>query len=227
MVKFALREFPNGWGYDVSAVAAQANIADYIEGLERFFAGTKWTALRREGAVLTGWAGCAGCPACCRERIPLTIGDLVRLSQTLPNANLPAAVDRYAQINVQGPVVDVVLKRDQAGWCCLFDHQTGRCRQHGVRPLVCRTFFCSPVSHRAEKLRLRLVNQGEDELVRWLLLSGKIPSGPGTKVRLTDYPSTAWACPAADPGGSLPAELEKRLSLVPFTKGLVLVSKDW
>ncbi|MCR4418961.1 MAG: YkgJ family cysteine cluster protein [Clostridia bacterium] len=79
------------------------------------------------------------------------------------------AVRAYGWVGVWGRAVDITLRRGEEGECVLLDRQAGLCRRYDLRPLVCRTYLCSPVTRRARRLRETLVNLGQDELVRLLL----------------------------------------------------------
>ncbi|ABZ83056.1 hypothetical protein HM1_0439 [Heliomicrobium modesticaldum Ice1] len=228
-VVLELRHFSNGSGYDVVACHPDATVADYLEAVEAFFSNSAWTGLRR-GRDFVGWANCEGCPNCCRERIPLTIGDAIRLALSLPAVadrvraagaltaeDLLQAIDVFGEIHIQGRVMDVTLRRTEAGWCGLFDHAKQRCLRHTFRPLVCRTYFCCPVSHRAEKLRQRILNAGEDALVRQLLLSSRGVHFASMGLRLSDYPPGPWS----DSEG-LSLCYESAVLLAPFLTGLNL-----
>lgn len=238
-VKFEPRQFPDGMGYDIVAYNPEATIGDYLRGVGNFFDDAVWNATRNQGLRLSGWKHCEGCPGCCRERIPLTAGDMVKLALTLPdikeraaktgsitNDDLVEAVEKFAQIDIHGRVVDISLKRDQAGWCSLFDMVSQRCQVHTSRPMVCRTYYCCPISHRAEKLRLRVVNEGEDELVRRVLSSGKAASLISKGASSADYPANAWSLHPSQPTSNLPVDMENLIRLEPFIRGLGLVRSD-
>ncbi|MZP28257.1 hypothetical protein GTO91_00780 [Heliobacterium undosum] len=223
------RHFPDGFGYDVTACHPGATVGDYLEAVEAFFSNSAWTGLR-QGRDFTGWDTCEGCPNCCRERIPLTIGDAIRLALSLPGAaeraraagalaaeDLLQAIDAFGEIHTQGRMMDITLRRTESGWCGLFDHDKQRCLRHAFRPLVCRTYFCCPVSHRAEKLRQRILNAGEDELVRQILLSSRGPDFASMGLRLSDYPLGPWSGT-----GGLSLHYESAVLLAPFLTGLNL-----
>ncbi|MBM7865320.1 hypothetical protein GTO89_00860 [Heliobacterium gestii] len=223
------REFPDGLGYDVTACHPGATVADYLGAVDAFFERSIWTALR-QGCNRTGWNACEGCPGCCRERIPLTVADAVRLALSLPDVaeraqsagvvtaeDLLQAIEAFGHIHTRGRAVDITLRRTEDGWCGLFNHSTHRCHRHAFRPLVCRTYFCCPVSHRAEKLRQRLLNAGEDELVRRLLLSSKGAELTARGLRLSDYPPGPWSETAG-----LSLRFESEALLAPLLTGLNL-----
>ncbi len=65
-------------------------------------------------------------------------------------------------------VIDICLRRLEAGNCVFLDLDKQRCRAHALRPLVCQSYVCLPSSRRAEALRRQIVNEGENELIRIL-----------------------------------------------------------
>lgn len=106
-----------------------------------------------------------------------------------------AFFDRYTTVTVQGPVVDIVLKRNEDDGRCIFlDRRTKLCRVYSARPFVCQTFICSPASRRALELREAMVNKGEDELVRlWLTAGMVIHRAHNPRSDPRDWPSTPFA----------------------------------
>ncbi|MCW2277421.1 YkgJ family cysteine cluster protein [Heliophilum fasciatum] len=203
-VELAARLFPQGQGYDVPAASNDATVADYVRAVEAFCADVAWTRLRGKepGRLCAGWADCEGCSGCCRERIPLTIADAINLarawqkqrgqsSEPVAWTAVLEALGQWAEVEVIDGAVDIRLRRDEQGWCLFFDGAAGRCREHPWRPLVCRTFFCTVSSHRADRLRQRIVNAGEDELVRQLCLDHAWCDKHG--VQREDYQETAWS----------------------------------
>ncbi|MBC7347935.1 MAG: YkgJ family cysteine cluster protein [Clostridia bacterium] len=174
---------PGGGGYDVVIVDAEATVADYLRALEPLAGDQGLRRARNPGGT------CYACPRCCAERIPLTSIDVRELAAATaagegrghagrPDALAQAGgearlllevVRRYAWVSVMGRAVDVSLRRGEDGACLLLDAGRGLCRYYASRPLVCRTYFCCPASRRARILRERIVNQGQDELVRLLL----------------------------------------------------------
>ncbi|MEL7622525.1 MAG: YkgJ family cysteine cluster protein [Clostridiales bacterium] len=65
-------------------------------------------------------------------------------------------------------LIDIYLRRLEAGNCVFLDLDKQRCRAHALRPLVCQSYVCLPSSRRAEALRRQIVNEGENELIRVL-----------------------------------------------------------
>ncbi|MEW6423252.1 MAG: YkgJ family cysteine cluster protein [Bacillota bacterium] len=105
-----------------------------------------------------------------------------------------AFFDRYTTVTVQGPVVDIVLKRNEDGRCIFLDRRTKLCRVYSARPFVCQTFICSPAARRALELREALVNKGEDELVRlWLTTGMVIHQAHHPRPDPRDWPPTPFA----------------------------------
>ncbi|KAB2952563.1 YkgJ family cysteine cluster protein [Heliorestis acidaminivorans] len=234
-VSILSKKFPQGIGYDLVAFHASATVADYVEAVEDFFTANRWSALRHEQKEQEGWGHCLGCPHCCSERIPLTIGDVITLTSLLPDGierpregpvhsqDIALALDKFAHIDVVNGMVDITLKRNEQGQCYLFDEEGKRCSYHAWRPLVCRTFFCSYLSHRADKFRQRLINDGEDELVRFLLTFNLLPELWQGKVSIEDYPETAWGKAYDQSNNVLPQNIEKIVLLESFTASLGLV----
>jgi len=105
-----------------------------------------------------------------------------------------AFFDRCTTVTVRGPVVDIVLKRDEDGRCIFLDRQTKLCRVYRARPFVCRTFICSPAARRALALREAVVNKGEDELVRlWFTAGMVIHQTDNPRPDPRDWPPTPFA----------------------------------
>lgn len=145
-------------GHDLRLHSDNATVADVLESLAAF-------AQERLHE-------CRGCDGCCYERAPLTAPDIPALATLLPAGNFPAqAVCRaFAEVfTAQNGIVDITLRRDEAG-ACLFLQKESKCCQNWLeRPFVCRSHFCLPRSSRLEALRAAIVNRGENELIRLLL----------------------------------------------------------
>lgn len=150
-------------GYDIQISHPGATAADYLKAMERAITELP---LHRERAPER--SVCQGCDLCCRERLPLTSIDVLRLMKAMGIEDLYSFLKRYAWVAVRGRVVDISMLR-QEGACCLLDAERRLCRWYGVRPLACQTFICCPHTERALLLREAIINQGEDELVRWWL----------------------------------------------------------
>lgn len=148
----------------------EATVADYCKALEEYILKGEY---RRSRSPKTN---CEGCDICCKERIPLTSVDVMVLKKkAAPELTLRDFLKRYAYIYLEGKAVDITLARDSRGSCLFLDPKTAKCRHYEARPLVCRTYICTPSSPDADELRDLLVNGGEDELVRlWLELEDAV-----------------------------------------------------
>ncbi|RJX19299.1 MAG: YkgJ family cysteine cluster protein [Desulforudis sp.] len=161
-------------GYDVHVSDPRASVQDYLDVVNKAIEDNQ---LYRGRAERTD---CRGCDLCCQERIPLTSIDVLRLkAQVAPAESLTGFVRTHANVSVDGGAVDITLRLDRQGRC-QFLHPDGRtCRVYTSRPLVCQSFICCPQTKRARKLRERIVNVGEDELVRqWLLKNRQLGTQP-------------------------------------------------
>lgn len=176
------------YGYDLRILSPGATVADYITAIEGLEPVRLYRPYNPEGS-------CLGCDHCCGGRLPLTMIDLFELQQGLKELTgralpLPEVLKSYCQIEVAGRVVDITLRTDAEGYCLLLDPQQRRCRIYSHRPLICRTYFCAPLTWPARLLRERIVNVGEDELVRyWLAQQGELPPS----IRPSDWPPTPFA----------------------------------
>ncbi|KYH33121.1 YkgJ family cysteine cluster protein [Neomoorella mulderi] len=174
-------------GYDLRVLSPEASIADYITAVE----GLDPSLLYRPYTN----GDCLGCDHCCGGRLPLTSIDLHVLQQGLEELtgkrfSLPEMLEEYCQVQVKGRAVDITLRTDAEGYCIFLEPYRRRCRLYKYRPLICRTYFCCPLTRRARVLRETLVNRGEDELVRyWLSWQPAVPAG----VRRHDWPPTPFA----------------------------------
>lgn len=162
-----------GTGCDLRITSPRCTVEEYVqafsEALEQLPLTRQWS----------GGGKCLGCDLCCAERIPVTWPDLVSLTGADPAGDFTAAGIENAErlvsvfrrcfhVYVNGSFVDIVLKRTEAGRC-IFLSPEGTCQIYPLRPFVCRTFICCPLSLRARKLREVIANAGQDELVRWWL----------------------------------------------------------
>jgi Fe-S-cluster containining protein len=188
-IRFFSCELEGIIGYDLEILNSQATIQDYLDGLNRYIEAGEFT--RGRSTVKE----CAGCDGCCAERIPLTNIDIFRLRQIpgVSGNNLTEILSYCAQIDLEPPLVDILLKRDEAGTCIFLYKDAKRCKNYVHRPLVCQTFICCPTTERAQALRSLIVNSGEDELVRlWLMesfLNEKLLTHNNmlTKLKWTDW----------------------------------------
>jgi Fe-S-cluster containining protein len=184
-------------GYDIRILSNTATVQDYLDAINKAIENNCF--YRSRAVSITD---CAGCDLCCAERAPLTWVDLCRLREYSgdSSATVQALLDRFGYVVVDGPVVDIMLKRGQDNRCILLDRKTKLCAAYMFRPLVCQTFICCALSRRAELLREAVVNKGEDELVRqwlWEARASKrnplIHEGYRAKPDLRDWPSTPFA----------------------------------
>jgi len=166
-VKIITKSFFQGIGYDIQIINEQASLQDYLEALNKHILEAELTRTRQKVNH------CEGCDSCCSERIPLTIIDVYMLQQGLmvqgETRTLAEIIRRYAYVQAEGRAVDITLARNENGKCVFLNPDTKKCRIYPFRPLVCQTFICCPVSLRARRLREAVVNQGEDQLVKWCL----------------------------------------------------------
>jgi len=166
-VKIISKSFPQGKGYDIQILNEQANLQDYLEALNEYILKEDLTRTRKNVD------NCEGCDGCCAERIPLTSIDVYRLQEGLKARgemrSFSEVIRRYAYVQAEGNVVDITLARNEDGSCVFLNPKSKRCEIYVYRPLVCQTFICCPASFRARALRETVVNQGEDQLVKWCL----------------------------------------------------------
>lgn len=148
-------------GIDVVIHSAEATLAHYLWALEEYIETGAYQRMRAETMR------CEGCDVCCQERAPLTSLDVYVLHKDLaPGLTLGEFFQRFTNVCVSGPMVDITLARQSDDKCIFLDRNTRRCLHYNKRPLVCRTYICAPLTSRARKLRDVIVNTGEDELVR-------------------------------------------------------------
>ncbi|OIQ56419.1 YkgJ family cysteine cluster protein [Neomoorella thermoacetica] len=175
-------------GYDLQVLTPGARVSDYIAAVEGLEPARLFRPYNPDG-------DCLGCDHCCGGRLPLTILDVYGLQQGLRDLTgkdlpLPKILEKYCQVHLVGRAVDITLRTDAEGYCLLLEPRRRRCRIYNHRPLICRTFFCSPLTRPARLLRERIVNTGEDELVRyWLARQKTTPPG----IRPSDWQPTPFA----------------------------------
>lgn len=192
-------------GYDIMVTDTAATVQDYLDAVNGLIeSGPLWRS-RNESIT-----ECQGCNRCCQERIPLTRADLNVWEAALhwglvpPDLSLEPTLgnllSKWCTVQVVGPVVDIMIRRDKSGKCLFLDRNSSKCRLYPHRPLVCQTFICCPAARRAEKLREVVVNCGEDELVRdWLDWARQrdepliIHEGDQPAVNPADWPPTVFA----------------------------------
>lgn len=179
-------------GIDINIKNDTATVSDYCQALEDFILEGKYHRIRSKSLT------CEGCDICCRERIPLTAVDIIKLKEKVaPDLALRDFLLRYTYIVVAGPAMDITLARDSNEFCIFLNKKTRKCNHYQERPLVCRTYICADSSTRADKLREAVVNTGEDELVR---LSLEVAGDRGLLyheavdplVDKRDWPENSW-----------------------------------
>jgi len=188
------KQFGKGTGYDLVVVSRQASVQDYLDALNRAVEELPLSRSRNKTA------GCAGCDLCCGERAPLTWPDILRMEKHLGfGGGLQSLLDRVGHIAVDGPVVDITLRREEDGRCSFLDRDKRLCTIYPARPLVCQTFICCTGTGRAAGVRKWVVNLGEDELVRqWLNqaaergLKPRYHQGSRPGLRLDDWRPNAF-----------------------------------
>jgi len=190
------KRFGNKWGYDLAVTDSRASVQDYLNALNRVIEEFPLSRGRKKVRA------CAGCDLCCAERAPLTWIDVLRLQEYLGFADLSLqeVLDKVGYIVVDGPVVDIMLRRDSDERCIFFNRQNRLCTIYPARPLVCQTFICCPGTRRAAGVRETVVNCGEDELVRrWLMQAREKGEKPGIheghrpSPRLVDWPPNGFS----------------------------------
>lgn len=188
------KQFGKGMGYDLVVTNQQASVQDYLNALNKAVDDLPLSRSRKKAAL------CAGCDLCCAERAPLTWLDVLRLEEYLnPGEDLQRLLDRVGHIAVDGPVVDITLRREEDGRCSFLDRNKRLCTIYPARPLVCQTFICCSGTNRAAGVRKWVVNLGEDELVRrWLTqavdrgLKPRYHEGHQPNPRLNDWRPNAF-----------------------------------
>lgn len=180
-------------GYDIAINDREATVQDYLDALNKAIAELPLTRARAQRSA------CAGCDLCCAERAPLTWIDILQLSVGKRDFSLGGLLRKVAYIVVDGPVVDIMLRRGKDGKCIFLDRTSRLCGIYSRRPLVCQVFICAPATGRARRLWEITVNKGEDELVRrWLgeaLTKGYTPcfdEGYNPCPRLEDWVPTPY-----------------------------------
>jgi Fe-S-cluster containining protein len=199
-LQIALIRFGEGVGYDVRVISPRATVSDFGEVMEKVATEDRIARLRNPGKD-----SCLGCPRCCRERIPLTSIDALRLGTgegragprsagVTPAARrtLLAAVRRYGWVRVWGRAVDISLRLQEDGYCVFLDRQRARCRIYPWRPLACRTYICAPCSSRVMQVRQLVINRGQDELVRLILEEAGVSGFPVNEADDFDVRPEDW-----------------------------------
>lgn len=175
-VQVFLQNYNNDYGYDLVIADESATVQDYLDALNQAIEEYSFTRGRNK------ISSCRGCDLCCAERAPLTAIDLYNINDYLKvcDESLQKTLDRIGYIMVNGPAVDITLRRGEDERCIFLGRKNGLCTIYSARPLVCQTFICCPSSTKAARLREIIVNYGEDELVRqwlWQAVELGYPSG--------------------------------------------------
>ncbi|MGB9661053.1 MAG: YkgJ family cysteine cluster protein [Moorellaceae bacterium] len=150
-------------GYDVIVTSDEATLNDYLLALEQVESFNIYRSFR------AGGRSCQGCSGCCRDRLPLTLRDVINLREGLQaltgkSMALKDIIADYCRIQKMGRALDITLRTDGEGYCLFLSPENNLCRIYAYRPLVCRTYYCCPATRRALELRSSVVNRGEDEL---------------------------------------------------------------
>ncbi|WP_418790801.1 YkgJ family cysteine cluster protein [Phosphitispora sp. TUW77] len=144
-------------GYDIEVTDPGATVQEYIDAVNNFIDTAKYCRIRNPETD-----SCFGCDLCCQERIPVTLIDVLNMSE----GKFRQFVCEMLHVYVEGRVVDITMSLDELERCRYLDNSLGICSNYRKRPLVCQTFICCPATRNANKLREEIINAGEDELVR-------------------------------------------------------------
>jgi Fe-S-cluster containining protein len=145
--------------YDVRVLQPDATAGDFEAACDQVFS--------QEQRGMRYGRECIGCHNCCRDRIPVTSIDVLRLREaTGTTSDLPGWSESYLDLSRDGKCIDLTLKVRKDRICQFWQKENGRCRVYLQRAFACRSYICSPMSHRLKMLRSEIINQGEDELVR-------------------------------------------------------------
>ena len=175
-VQVLLQNFDNAYGYDLTVTDESATVQDYLDALNHAIEEYSLTRSRKKVS------SCQGCELCCAERAPLTAIDLFNIKAYLKvsDETLQKTLDQIGYVVVNGPAVDITLRRGEDERCVFLGRKNKLCSIYSARPLVCQTFICCPSSTKAARLKEIIVNYGEDELVRqWLVQASEKGGAPG------------------------------------------------
>lgn len=183
-------------GYDIVINDDSASVQNYLDAFNRAIIELPISRVR------TNQKDCKGCDLCCAERAPLTWIDVINLKTALKLKREPLnrVLKNISYIVVDGPVVDIMMRRGKDNKCIFLDRQNKLCKIYHFRPLVCQVFICAPGSNAARWLWEIIVNQGEDELVRRWLLDARskktlpvFDKGFRPRPKISDWHPTAFA----------------------------------
>jgi len=195
------RRFKKSAGYDLLVRDESAAVQDYLDAINAYIEDENLT--RGENLKV-----CKGCDGCCRERLPLTHIDVLKMLQapgvqdTLAGGRPPLLefLAKFAHVYVEGPAVDIIFGRELHGACVWLKEAAGCCENYAWRPLVCQSYVCSPSSGKAKEIRSAIINQGMDELVRQAILTAGKAGVPlimheayDPSVSLEDWPENPFS----------------------------------
>ncbi len=150
-------------GYEIKIMEKKVSIQDLLDELNLFFEEGNLERLWPEGKQ-----SCYGCDLCCHEPLPLTSIDVRNICQA-QGINLMDAY-KYLWAEAQDNVIDITLRRTQAGRC-IFLQPDSTCSIYKNRPFLCQTYICCQTTPQIEELRSQVVNMGMDELIRASILA--------------------------------------------------------
>lgn len=162
-------------GYDLVVTSTLATVEDYLLAVGRVKNFNIYRSFK------AGGGNCRGCSHCCKDRLPLTLRDLISLREGLKaltgkHLTLKEVIANYCRVQKIGRALDITLRTDGEGYCIFLSPESNLCRLYPYRPFVCRTFYCCPATRRALHLRSSIVNWGEDELAYyWLKQKLRVP----------------------------------------------------
>ncbi len=162
---------------DIKVSDATATIGDFFAALNEF--GFKHLA------------DCKGCDGCCHERAPLTYWDIEPLSKLIEPSASPIfdLCSKFATIHIDADnIVDIILYRPDDDACNFLNTKQKFCTIWQNRPLVCQSYFCLPQSALLQDLRSAIINLGENELIRLLLLEDN-SFNSDNRLQIEDYPA--------------------------------------
>jgi Fe-S-cluster containining protein len=175
-------------GYEIKVNSFDATVQDYLDAINVFIEKNVLFRSRNSAA-----GSCYGCDLCCQERIPMTVVDVLKLQGT----NLEEVFQKFLHVYVEDRIVDITMALDNSRRCIFLDKGKAICTIYEKRPLVCQTFVCCPASETAQLLREKIVNTGEDELVRlWFSVTDNheliINEAISPNLNIKDYPKTPF-----------------------------------
>lgn len=174
-IKIQTLKFENNMGYGIRITRDDITVQDYLDAINHAILNLDLSRL------FTHEKDCFGCPLCCKDRIPLTMVDIQRLAKSpwimdiIPEKakkhredKLYYILRRFSNVSVMGSLVDITMDTSREGICPFLDNVKMICNVYDHRPFVCQSFICCPLEEEAMEIRKAIVNEGEDELVKWL-----------------------------------------------------------